>query len=94
MGHSLEFQWAADKTACSILDKIRAGGRRSLIEDPIDFVRKCPDHLTVQVVGAPPTIVALGEVGLHGGITPVVSEPDITDLLPLTGASSRTSEIS
>ena len=48
--------------------------RRTLVEDLIDSVYLYPDRLTVQVVGAPPFIVALDEVGLTQGCKPVVSK--------------------
>jgi hypothetical protein len=48
--------------------------RRTLVEDLVDSIRIYPDRLTVQVTGAPPILVTLDEVGLRGGIKPVVSE--------------------
>ncbi len=56
--------------------------RRALVEDLIDSVRIYPDQLTVQVVGAPPIIVALDEVGLRGGIKTVVSEAGLEPARP------------
>jgi hypothetical protein len=47
--------------------------RRTLVEGLIDSVRSYSDQLTAQVVGAPPIIVALDEVGLRGDIKTVVS---------------------
>jgi len=48
--------------------------RRTLVEDLVDSVFIYPDQLTVQVVGAPPFVVALDEVGLTQGCKPVVSK--------------------
>jgi hypothetical protein len=48
--------------------------RRTLIEGLIDSVRSYSDQLTVQVVGAPPIVVALDEVGPRGGIKTVSLE--------------------
>ena len=48
--------------------------RRTLVEDLVDSVHIYPDHLTVQVAGAPPIVVTLAEVGLRAGTKPVVSE--------------------
>ena len=48
--------------------------RRTLIEDLVDSVCIYPDQLTVQVIGAPPILVTLEEVGLRAGSRPVVSE--------------------
>ncbi|HVB69900.1 MAG TPA: recombinase family protein [Acidimicrobiales bacterium] len=56
--------------------------RRTLVEDLIDAVRIYPDKLTVQIVGAPPIIVALDEVGLRGGIKTVVSEAGLEPARP------------
>jgi len=48
--------------------------RQILIEDLVDSVRFYPDRLTVEVVGAPPILVTLKEVGLHTGTRSMVSE--------------------
>jgi hypothetical protein len=50
--------------------------RRVLIDDLIDAVVVYPDHLQVEVNGAPPLKVALTEVGLRSapGTTSCVSE--------------------
>jgi hypothetical protein len=48
--------------------------RRTLVDDLVDAIRIYPDRLTVKVTGAPPILVTLDEVGLRGGIKPVVSE--------------------
>ena len=50
------------------------GERRILVEDLVDSVNIFPDRLTVQIVGAPPILVTLQEVGLNQGCKPVVSE--------------------
>jgi DNA invertase Pin-like site-specific DNA recombinase len=49
------------------------GERRILINDLVDSVNIFPDRLTVQVLGAPPILVTLQEVGLKQGCKPVVS---------------------
>jgi hypothetical protein len=64
----------AELDFAELWESANARERRSLVEDLIDSVRIFPDTLTVQMVGAPPIIMTLDEVGLHGGITPVVSE--------------------
>jgi hypothetical protein len=64
----------AELDFAELWERANARERRSLVEDLIDSVRIFPDTLTVQMVGAPLIIVTLDEVGLHGGITPVVSE--------------------
>ena len=48
--------------------------RRTLVEDLVDSVHSQPDHLTVQVAGAPPIVATLAEAELRAGIKPVVSE--------------------
>jgi len=48
--------------------------RRTLVEDLLDTVNFYPDHLTVQVAGAPPIVVELQEVGLRAGSRSLVSE--------------------
>jgi hypothetical protein len=64
----------ADFDAQRIWDSATATERWTLVKDLVDSVCIYPDRLTVQVAGAPPFVVALGEVGLKkGGIT-VVSE--------------------
>ena len=55
-------------------DEASMAERRILIEDLVDSVNIFPDQLTVQVVGAPPILVTLQEVGLNQGCKPVVSE--------------------
>lgn len=60
--------------------------RRTLLEDPLDSVCFFPDQITVQVVGAPPIIVSLREVGLRAGTRTVVSEGGRTQ--NSTGGSS------
>lgn len=56
--------------------------RRTLVEDLVDSVYIYPDQLTVQVVGAPPFIVALDEVGLTQGCKPVVSKAGLEPARP------------
>jgi hypothetical protein len=57
-----------------IWDTATDAERWTLVKDLVDSVCIYPDHLTVQVAGVPPFIVALNEVGLkQTGIT-VVSE--------------------
>jgi site-specific DNA recombinase len=56
--------------------------QRVLVEDLVDAVKIFPDRLTVQVVGAPPILVTLDEVGLHPGIKPVVSETGLEPTRP------------
>jgi len=52
--------------------------RRVLIEELVEAVVVFPDHLEVQVAGAPPLNVTLAEVGLRErGTEPVVSEGDL-----------------
>jgi len=48
--------------------------RRILVADLVDSVHIYPDHISVQVAGAPPIVVTLAEVGLRAGTKPVVSE--------------------
>ncbi len=67
-------QLLADLNVDQLWERADSKERRTLVEDLIDSVRIYPDRLTVQVVGAPPIIVALDEVGLRGGIKTVVSE--------------------
>ena len=62
--------------------------RQILIEDLVDSVRFYPDRLTVEVVGAPPILVTLKEVGLHTGTRSMVSETRRNRHHPLaTGAA-------
>lgn len=48
--------------------------QRTLSNELIDSIYFYPDRLTVQVVGAPPILVELDEVGLRAGSRSVVSE--------------------
>ena len=48
--------------------------RRTLVGDLVDSVCMYPDQITVQMLGAPPILVTLDEVGLRAGIRTVVSE--------------------
>jgi hypothetical protein len=56
--------------------------RWSLVKDLVDSVCIYPDHLTVQVAGAPPFIVALDEVGLYKRGISVVSEAGLEPARP------------
>ena len=73
-----EFELVTDLLASMDFDEIWNEAslveRRTLVEDLVDSIRIYPDRLTVQVTGAPPILVTLDEVGLRGGIKPVVSE--------------------
>jgi site-specific DNA recombinase len=53
----------------TLWDGASASERRILIEDLVDSINIFPDHLTVQVVGSPPILVTLQEVGLNQGGT-------------------------
>jgi hypothetical protein len=57
-----------------IWDEATADERRMIIEDLLDSVLFYPDQLMVQVLGAPPILVTLGEAVLRVGIRSVVSE--------------------
>jgi len=56
----------------SIWEHATDAERRTLVEDLVDSVHIYPDHLSVQVAGAPPIVVTLAEVGLRAGTKPVV----------------------
>ena len=75
---SLKFQEVSEVLAAlnfeELWDEASVAERRILIEDLVDSVNIFPDQLTVQVVGAPPILVTLPEVGLNQGCKPVVSE--------------------
>ena len=58
----------------SISDHAMDAERRTLVEDLVDSVHIYPDHLSVQVAGAPPIVVTLAEVELRAYTKPVVSE--------------------
>ena len=60
-----------------------ASEKKLLVDDLVDAVRIFPDRLTVQVVGAPPILITLDEVGLRPGIKPVVSESRLAQSLRL-----------
>jgi hypothetical protein len=47
---------------------------RAPVSPDVDSVNIFPDELTAQIVGAPPILVTLEEVGLTQGCKPVVSE--------------------
>ena len=49
-------------------------GQGVLIEDLVNSVNTFPNQLTVQVVGAPPILVTLQEVGLNRSSKPVASQ--------------------
>lgn len=49
----------------SVWEAETAAERRVLVEDLIEAVNVHPDHLQVRVVGAPPLLVTLAEVGLR-----------------------------
>ena len=67
-------------TVLSSLDVDRIWGeatpqeRGVLLNDLLDSICIYPDQVTVQVVGAPPIIVSLREVGLRAGTRTIVSE--------------------
>ena len=57
--------------------------RRVLVEELIEAVTVFPDHLEVRVVGAPPLVVTLAEVGLRDrSTTTCVSERGLEPLRP------------
>jgi site-specific DNA recombinase len=58
----------------TIWDEATETERRTLVADLVDSVHFYPDQITVQVVGAPPILVTLAEVGLRAGTRTVVSE--------------------
>ena len=66
----------------ALWDKASFAERRILIEDLVDSVNIFPDQLTVQIVGAPPILVTLQEVGLNQGCKPVVSEAGLEPARP------------
>ena len=72
----------ADLNLESMWDEANLAERRILIEDLVDSVNIFPDRLTVQVVGAPPILVTLQEVGLSQGCKPVVSEAGLEPARP------------
>jgi hypothetical protein len=90
-----EFELVTELLASMDLDEIWNEAslveRRTLVEDLVDSIRIYPDRLTVQVTGAPPILVTLDEVGLRGGIKPVVSEGRPAQ--SPTGESPRGSDI-
>ena len=57
-----------------IWDEATHPERRTLLEDLLDSVCFYPDQVTVQVVGAPPIVISLHEVGLRAGTRTIVSE--------------------
>ncbi|MGC2486479.1 MAG: recombinase family protein [Acidimicrobiales bacterium] len=56
--------------------------RQVLVDDLLESLRIFPDRLSVQVVGAPPILVTLEEVGLQAGCKPVVSETGLEPTRP------------
>ena len=50
----------------TIWEEATEAERRTLLVDLVDSVHFYPDQITVQVVGAPPILVTLAEVGLRG----------------------------
>jgi site-specific DNA recombinase len=75
---SLKFEQVSEVLAAlnieELWDEASVAERRILIEDLVDSVNIFPDQLTVEIVGAPPILVTLQEVGLNQGCKPVVSE--------------------
>ena len=75
---ALQFELADELLLMQDLDTIweeaTDAERRTLIEDLIDSVCFYPDKITVQVVGAPPILTSLAEVGLRAGTKSVVSK--------------------
>jgi len=67
-------EFLADFDVQRIWNTASATERWTLVKDLVDSVCIYPDHLTVQVAGAPPFIVALDEVGMKKGCITVVSE--------------------
>ena len=56
--------------------------RWTLVKDLVDSIYIYPDHLTVQVAGTPPFVIALDEVGLKKGGRTVVSEAGLEPARP------------
>ena len=58
----------------AVWEEATSSERQILIDDLVDSVWIFPDQLSVEVVGAPPILVGLDEVGLRLGSRSVVSE--------------------